>query len=154
LGISKISDLIAQAKARPGAISCAITGVGRLRHLTAELLQSRAEIKLLTVPYRGGPAHAISAVLTSRVGLILEGYCGMTGAGQSGSVEAIAVASEEPLAEFPGLPTVAETIPGFAATGWQVLVAPVGTPEQIIAKISDDLHKVVTDPDLKKKFAT
>jgi len=154
LGISKISDLIAQAKARPGAISCAVTGVGRLTHLTAELLQSRAEIKLLTVPYTGGPAHAISDVVSGRVGLIIEGYSGIAGAVQSGSVKAIAVASEEPLAEFPGLPTVAETIPGFAATGWQVLVAPVGTPEQIIAKISDDLRKVVTDPDLKKKFAT
>src|SRR5215469_1797534 len=64
-----------------------------------------------------------------------------------GSVKAITVASEEPLAEFPGLPTVAETIPGFSATGWQVLVAPVGTPEQIISKVSDDLRKVVTDPD-------
>jgi len=117
LGINKISDLIAQARARPGAISCAVTGVGRLTHLTAELLQSRADIKLLTVPYTGGPAHAISDVVSGRVGLIIEGYSGIAGAVQSGSVKAIAVASEEPLAEFPGLPTVAETFPGFSATG-------------------------------------
>src|SRR6516165_10202558 len=154
LGINKISDLIAQARARPGAISCAVTGVGRLTHLTAELLQSRADIKLLTVPYTGGPAHAISDVVSGRVGLIIEGYSGIAGAVQSGSVKAIAVASEEPLAEFPGLPTVAETIPGFAATGWQVLVAPVGTPQQIITKISEDLRKVVSDPDFKKTIAT
>ena len=154
LGIAKISDLIAQAKARPGAISCAVTGVGRLTHLTAELLQSRADIKLLTVPYTGGPAHAISDVVSGRVGLIIEGYSGIAGAVQSGSVKAIAVASEEPLAEFPGLPTVAETFPGFSATGWQVLVAPIGTPEHIIAKISEDLRKVVSDPDFKKTIAT
>ena len=49
---------------------------------------------------------------------------------------------------------MAETIPGFAATGWQVLVAPIGTPEKIIRKVSEDLRKVVTDPDLKKKIAT
>jgi tripartite-type tricarboxylate transporter receptor subunit TctC len=154
LGIGKISDLIAQAKARPGAISCAVTGVGRLTHLTAELLQSRADIKLLTVPYTGGPAHAISDVVAGRVGLIIEGYSGIAGAVQSGSVKAIAVASEEPLAEFPGLPTVAETIPGFSATGWQILVAPVGTPENIIAKISEDLRTVVSDRDFKKTIAT
>src|SRR5262245_11231668 len=153
LGISKISDLIAQAKARPGAISCAVTGVGRLTHLTAELLQSRAEIKLLTVPYTGGPAHAISDVVSGRVGLIIEGYSGIAGAVQSGSVKAIAVASEEPLAEFPGLPTVAETFPGFSATGWQILVAPVGTPQPIITKISEDLRKVASDPDFKKTIA-
>ena len=150
LGINKISDLIAQARARPGAISCAVTGVGRLTHLTAELLQSRADIKLLTVPYTGGPAHAISDVVSGRVGLIIEGYSGIAGAVQSGSVKAIAVASEEPLAEFPGLPTVAETFPGFSATGWQILVAPVGTPQPIITKISEDLREVVSDPDFKK----
>src|SRR5262245_37860019 len=79
LGINNISDLIAQARARPGAISCAVTGVGRLTHLTAELLQSRADIKLLTVPYTGGPAHAISDVVSGRVGLIIEGYSGIAG---------------------------------------------------------------------------
>ena len=153
LGINKISDLIAQARARPGAISCAVTGVGRLTHLTAELLQSRADIKLLTVPYTGGPAHAISDVVSGRVGLIIEGYSGIAGAVQSGSVKAIAVASEEPLAEFPGLPTVAEIFPGFSATGWQILVAPVGTPQPIITKISEDLRKVVSDLDFKKTIA-
>jgi tripartite-type tricarboxylate transporter receptor subunit TctC len=154
LGISKISDLIAQAKARPGAISCAVTGVGRLSHLTAELLQSWTDIKLLTIPYTGGPAHAISDVVSGRVGLFIEGYPAIAGAVESGSVKVVAVASHEPLAEFPGLPTVAQTMPGFSATGWQVLVAPVGTSETIIAKISEDLRKVVSDPDFKQAIAT
>src|SRR5262250_2490838 len=74
LGITKLSDLIARAKARPGEVSCAVTGIGRLTHLTAELLQSRAGIELLIVPYTGGPAHAISDVVSGRVGLIIEGY--------------------------------------------------------------------------------
>ena len=154
LRIGSISDLVAQAKARPGVMSCAVTGIGRLSHLTAELLQSRSDIKLLTVPYTGSPAQAVSDVVSGRVGLFVEGYSAVAGAIQSGSVKAIAVASQEPLAEFPGLPTVAETIPGFSATGWQVLVAPIGTSEQIIAKISEDLRKVVSDPDFKKTIAT
>ena len=154
LGISKISDLIAQAKARPGAISCAVTGIGRLSHLTVELLQRRTGIKLLTIPYPGGPAQAVSDVVSGRVGLFIEGYSAIAGTIQSGSVKAIAVGSEDPLAEFPALPTIAETIPGFSATGWQVLVAPVGTPQQIIDKISEDLRKVVTDPNFKKTIAS
>src|SRR5262249_44831241 len=104
-------------------------------------------------PYTGGPAHAISDVVSGRVGLIIEGYSGIAGAVQSSSGKTIAVASEEPLAEFPGLPPLAETFPGFSATGWQILVAPIGTPENIIAKISEDLRKVVTDPDFKKTIA-
>jgi tripartite-type tricarboxylate transporter receptor subunit TctC len=91
--------------------------------------------------------------VSGRVGLFIEGYSAIAGAIQSGSVKAIAVASEESLAEFRGLPTIAETIPGFSATGWQVLVAPVGTPQRIIDKISEDLRKVVTDPDFKKTIA-
>ena len=71
-------------------IPCAVTGIGQLTHLTAELLQDRAGIKLLIVPYTGGPAHAISDVVSGRVGLIIEGYSGIAGAVESGSVKAIA----------------------------------------------------------------
>lgn len=113
LGIKKLSDLIARAKAHPDEISCAVTSIGRLTHLTAELLHEQAGIKLLIVPYTGGPAHAISDVVSGRVGTVIEGHSGIAGAVQSGSVKAIAVASEKRLAEFPDVPTVAETIPGF-----------------------------------------
>jgi tripartite-type tricarboxylate transporter receptor subunit TctC len=63
------------------------------------------------------------------------------------------VASRQRLSQFPDLPTVAETIPGFAATGWQVLVAPLHTPAPIISKVSTDLAKVVSDPDFQKRLA-
>ena len=153
LGITRLSDLIARAKVRPGEISCAVTGIGRLTHLTAELLQSRAGVELLIVPYTGGPAQAIGDVISGRVDFIIEGYSGIAGAVQSGLVKAIAVASEKPLAEFPNLPTAAETLLGFSATGWQILVAPIGTPEGTIQKASEDLRSVVTDLDLQKKIA-
>ena len=124
LGISTLPELIALAKKRPGEIPYATTGVGRLTHLTGELLQHQAGIKLLLVPYTGGPAHAFGDVTTGRVAVIIEGYSGIAGAARSGSVKLIAVASAKRLAEFPDVPTVAETIPGFQATGWAVLVAP------------------------------
>ena len=153
LGITSLPDLIARAKKNPGEITYAVTGVGRLTHLTGELLQAKAGIKLLMVPYTGGPAHAFSDVLSGRVAFIIEGYSGIAGAIQSGSVNVIAVASARRLQEFPNLPTVAETIPGFQATGWQVLVAPLGTPDAIIGFVSQDLHKVVSDPELQKTIA-
>jgi tripartite-type tricarboxylate transporter receptor subunit TctC len=85
--------------------------------------------------------------------MIIEGYSGVAGAAQSGSVKLIAVASAKRLAQFPDLPTVAETIPGFRATGWAVLVAPLGTPEAIIKKASADLYKVTSEPELDQKLA-
>ena len=65
----------------------------------------------------------------------------------------IAVASRERLPQFPDLPTVSETIPDFTATGWQVLVAPLGTPQPIVDKVSVDLAKLMNDPEFKKKLA-
>src|SRR5215471_9957413 len=140
-------------KKAPGEITYATTGIGRLTHLTGELLQREAGIKLLLVPYTGGPSHAVTDVATGRVVMIIEGYSGVAGAARSGSIKLIAVASAKRLAEFPDVPTAAETIPGFQATGWAVLVAPIGTPEAIIDKVSEDLRKVTADPELQKKLA-
>jgi tripartite-type tricarboxylate transporter receptor subunit TctC len=92
-------------------------------------------------------------VTTGRVSMIIEGYSGIAGPVQSGAVKLIAVASAKRLPQFPDVPTVAETIPGFRATGWAILVAPVGTPEPIIAKVSDALHKVTAEPELETKLA-
>ncbi len=150
LGVSTLPELIALAKKQPGTISIAVTGVGRLTHLTGLLLQDRAGIQLLPVPYNGGPAAALSDVGAGRVSMIIEGYSGIVGAIKAGQVKVIAVAAAQRLPQFPDLPTVAETLPGFSATGWQVLVAPRGTPDAIINKVEADLAKVVSDPEFQK----
>jgi tripartite-type tricarboxylate transporter receptor subunit TctC len=150
LGVSTLPELIALAKKQPGTISIAVTGVGRLTHLTGLLLQDRAGIQLLPVPYNGGPAAALSDVGAGRVSMIIEGYSGIVGAIKAGQVKVIAVAAAQRLPQFPDLPTVAETLPGFSATGWQVLVAPRGTPDAIINKVEVDLAKVVSDPEFQK----
>ncbi len=152
LGINTLADLIARAKKEPGTISIAVTGVGRLTHLTGLLLQQRADIQLVPVPYQGGPAAAMADVGTNRVSMIIEGYSGIMGAVKAGQLKVIAVASRQRLPEFPDIPTVAETLPGFFATGWQVVVAPLGTPAPIIDKVSTDLFKVMSDPDLNKRL--
>jgi tripartite-type tricarboxylate transporter receptor subunit TctC len=152
LGINTLPELIARAKKEPGKISIAVTGVGRLTHLTGLLLQERAGISLLPVPYNGGPAAALGDVGSGRVSMIIEGYSGIVGAVKAGQVKIIAVASQERLPQFPDVPAVAETIPGFSASGWQVLVAPLGTPMPIISKASADLAKVTSDPDFKRRL--
>jgi tripartite-type tricarboxylate transporter receptor subunit TctC len=154
LGVSTLPQLIALAKKESGKISIAVTGVGRLTHLTGELLQQRAGFTLLTVPYTGGPATAFADLASGRVSVVIEGYAGIVGAVKSEAVKLIAVASSERLPEFPDLPTVAETIPDFAAAGWQVLAAPPGTPQPIINKVSVDLGKVESDPGFKNRLAT
>jgi tripartite-type tricarboxylate transporter receptor subunit TctC len=152
-GIATLADLIARAKEKPGELSYATTGRGRITHMTMELLQGRAGIKLQMVPYAGGPAQALNDVMSGRVPLIIEGYSGLAGGLQSGIIKGVAVAHPQRLPEFPDLPAVAETLPDFQAGGWNVLVAPVGTPEPIQRKVAVDLEKVLKESDFAGKLA-
>ena len=153
IGVQSLPELIALAKNKPDQLSYATTGRGRITHLTMELLQERAGIKLQMIPYTGGPTAAMSDVGTGRVAIVVEGYSGLAGGITSGLIKSIAVASLERLDDFKGLPTVAETLPGFVAGGWNVLLAPVGTPDAIIQKTSVDLRKALDDAEVKKRLA-
>jgi tripartite-type tricarboxylate transporter receptor subunit TctC len=153
LGVTTLPELIALAKQRPGEISYAATGVGRLTHLTGELLQDRTGIKLLLVPYSGGPSHALNDVLGGRIPVIIEAYGGIAGAVQSGAIKQIASGASKRLRAFPDLPTAAETLPGFNAVGWQALLAPVGTPDAIVRKVGKDLNAVLEQAEVQEQLA-
>ncbi|MGB6547921.1 MAG: tripartite tricarboxylate transporter substrate binding protein, partial [Xanthobacteraceae bacterium] len=151
-GITTLPQFIDRARKAPGTLSIAVSGIGRMTHLTGLLLQQKAGIKLIPVPYNGGPSAALSDVASGRVNMIIEGYPGIIGAVNAGQLKLVAVASPQRLPEFPDLQTVAETIPGFAAAGWLIVAAPVGTPRPIVDKVSTDLAKALNDPDVKKKL--
>jgi tripartite-type tricarboxylate transporter receptor subunit TctC len=152
-GINSIADLIARAKQKPGGISYAATGRGRLTHLTMELLQVRAGIQLQLVPYAGGPAQAMSDLVSGRVELVLDGYAGLAGAIKGDMIKGLAATSLERLPGFETLPTFAETVPDFFVGAWNVMLAPNGTPDAVIRKVHADLRKVLEDPDTQAKFA-
>lgn len=152
-GITSIADLIARAKARPNELSYASTGRGRLTHLTMELLQARAHVQLRLVPYAGGPAQALADVVADRVDLTLDAYAGLAGSAQSGMIKMLASTSMQRLPAMPDLPTVAETVPDFFVGAWQVMLAPLGTPDPIIRKANADLRTAVDDKEVLAKFA-
>ena len=154
LGVSTLPELIALAKQKPGELSYATTGRGRITHLTMELLQSRAGIKLQMIPYSGGPHAAMGDLATGRVQIVVEGYSGLAGAVTSGTIKGIAIAAHERLPGHNYLPTVAETLPGFLAGGWNVLLAPTGTPDAIIRKANADLRKALDDAALRDRLAS
>jgi tripartite-type tricarboxylate transporter receptor subunit TctC len=153
LGVKNLAELIEMAKQKPGQISYAVTGVGRLTHLLGELIQLRTGIKLQMVPYSGGSAQAFTDVIAGRIPVVIEGYTGMSGAFQSNTIMPLAVASPKRL---PGidLATVAETLPGVVASGWQAVVAPLGTPEAIINKASECLRVALEMPEVRDKLAS
>lgn len=151
LGATTLPEFIALAKKRPGALHYAASTRGSLPHLTVEALRERAGIDITFVPYSGS-ASALNDVVGGQIDLIVDGLSGLSGSIAGGSLRALAVASPQRLPNFPNLPTVAETIPGFSASGWLVMVAPTGTPEPVTQKIRQDLKSVLAQPDLQKRF--
>jgi tripartite-type tricarboxylate transporter receptor subunit TctC len=154
LGIKTLRELIELAKQKPGELSYAVTGVGRLTHLTGELLQLRTGIKLQMVPYSGNSAQAVADVYAGRIPIMIEGYTGLAPAIQSGQLVALAVGAGKRLPSVPDLPTISETVPGLIASGWQAVLTPNGTPEPIIAKASEGLRAALDMANVKEQLAT
>ncbi len=153
-GIKSLPELIEAAKKKPGEITYAVSGRGRQSHLTGELIERRTGIKLQMVPYSsGGPAQALTDLISGRVQMLIEGGPALIGSIQSGKLTAIAVGSETRLAEFPNLPAASETIPGFRSAGWLAMLAPNGTPDPIVKKVSDDLRVILTNPEVRARLA-
>jgi tripartite-type tricarboxylate transporter receptor subunit TctC len=152
LQVKTLPEFIAVAKKRPGELAYGTNGPGRLTHLTGELLQDRAGIKLLMVPYSGGTPQVLNDMMGKRIALALDSYSGVAGAIEAGNAIPLAVAAPKRMALRPDLPTVAETLPGYESEGWQVLVAPVGTPDAIVQKINAALVKALGDPGVDERL--
>src|SRR5438552_1555581 len=140
------ANVIRMAKEKPGEVSYAATGRGRLTHLTMLLLEQRAGIKLQLIPYAGGPAQAMNDVMSGRVPLVLDGYAGLAPAIKGDLIKGLASTALKRPPGFENLPTIAETIPNFFVVAWNVMPAPDGTPEPILRKVNADLRIVLDDP--------
>jgi tripartite-type tricarboxylate transporter receptor subunit TctC len=142
----------ALAKMETGKILYAGNTPGTLPALTGEMLRQRAGIDITFVPYPGFAA-GLTDLKGGRISVIIESLSALAGAIQDGSVKLLAVASDQRLQQFPDVATVAETLPGFQATGWLALLARAGTPDSIVQTLSSALRESLADPGLKTKFA-
>jgi tripartite-type tricarboxylate transporter receptor subunit TctC len=151
LGVDTLEQFIALARKRPGEILYAANNRGSFPHLAGEFFRSQTDIQLTFVPYPGAAA-GLNDVMGGRIPMIIEGPSALSGALQAGSIKALAVTSTARLPNFPDVPTVAETIPGFSVVAWFALMARAGTPESILRKVSQDLQSVLEQPAIKEKF--
>ena len=152
LGVNTLSELVAISRKRPNEILYGCFR-GSAPHLAAELFQARSGAKLKFVPYTG-TAQVVTDILGGTVSVVVESLPALAGPIKAGQLKALAVTSSKRLPEFPDVPTVAETLPGYEATGWFVLMAPAGTPDAIRDKISADLRTVLYQPNIREKFST
>jgi tripartite-type tricarboxylate transporter receptor subunit TctC len=146
-----LADLIAYLKQNPDKITSATQGNGTTSHLTSELFQLMAKVKLRNIPYRGS-APALQGLLAGDVDLMFDNLGVSLPLVQAGKLKLLAVASPKRLPALPNVPTIAETLPGFEAVAWYGIVAPPGTPKAIIAKINADVNEALRQPELQDKL--
>jgi tripartite-type tricarboxylate transporter receptor subunit TctC len=153
LPVKNVKDLIALAKARPGQLNYASTGNGSSPHLTAEMLKMQARIDAVHVPYKGTPL-AVTDLLTGQVSFMFANALSMLPHVNSGRLRALGVTSAKRNAATPQLPTMAESgLPGFESGTWFAVLAPAGTPREVVARLSAEIGKLTQHPDTREKLA-
>ncbi len=152
LPVESVKDLVALARARPGELTFSSSGTSGTGHLSGELFGALAGVKLVHVPYRGtGPATI--AVLSGEVTFGFGNLVALMPHVQAGRLRALAVTSAKRIRAAPQLPTVADAgLPGYEYVTWYGVLAPAGTPKEIIGKLNSELVKIVRQPEMQERL--
>jgi tripartite-type tricarboxylate transporter receptor subunit TctC len=148
-----VPEFIAYAKANPGKINMATVGPGSAQHLYGELFKLMAGVDLVPVHYHGA-APAITDLMGGQVQVMFDVIVSSIEYIRSGKLRALAVTTAQRQEVLPDVPTVGETIPGFEASGWQGLVAPIGTPAAVIEGLNKEINAALADPQFKARLAS
>jgi tripartite-type tricarboxylate transporter receptor subunit TctC len=151
LGVRSLQELIERAKAKPGSISYGTSGAGTVLHLSAELLKTMAKIDLVHVPYKGS-SPMLQDLVAGHLQMAIDNVPSALPHIRSGRLLALAVTPSKPVATLPNVPTMASVIPGYEAEAFFALVAPAGTPQPIITKLSAEIDKILHRPDVIERF--
>ncbi|WKA28266.1 Bug family tripartite tricarboxylate transporter substrate binding protein [Bradyrhizobium roseum] len=148
---SSVPELIAFLKGNSDRTICATQGNGTTSHLTSELFQAMAKVKLRHIPYRGS-APALQGLVAGEVDIMFDNLGVSLALAQAGKLKLLAVASSTRLPSMPNVPTIAETLPGFESVAWYGIVAPPKTPKDIVAKINADVNEALRRPEVQDHF--
>jgi tripartite-type tricarboxylate transporter receptor subunit TctC len=147
-----VAELIAYAKANPGKVTSATQGNGTTSHLTSEMFQMMAKVKVQHVPYRGS-APALNDLVAGSVDIMFDNLGVSLPLVKGGKLDLLAVATPKRMASLPDVPTIAETLPGFESAAWFAVVAPPKTPPAIINKINADMNEALRDRAILDRLA-
>jgi len=151
-GIESLPALIRRARSEPGRLEYASGGIGSTSHTAAARLFQRAGVRLVHIPYVGTSA-AVKDVLSGTVPILFTHMGTVASLVRGGRLRALAVTGSRRMADFPEIPTVAELgYPGFDITTWHGLVAPIGTPQEVISRLHDTLVRAVAQPEARAQL--
>ncbi len=152
LPVQNVNELIAYGKANPGKLTFASSGPGGAPHMSGELFGAMAGIDMLHVPYKGSTA-AHPDLLSGRVSLMFDTVAAINPQVASGKVRALAVTTTKRSAVAPQVPTMAEAgLPGYETSTWGGILAPAGTPPDVVAKLNAEINKALSAPDVRKRM--
>ena len=152
LPIHSVPELIAYAKANPGKLNFASSGVGSTLHVAGELFKMMAGVDIVHVPYRGG-APALIDLMSGRVQLMFDNVPTSLQFIKAGKLRPLAVTSAERAPVLPELPVVADFLPGYEASAWYGLAAPKGTPGAIVETLNREVNAILAQPDVRSQLA-
>jgi len=151
LPVTTIPEFIAYAKARPGQLSYASGGNGSSSHMSMELLKSMAGIDVVHVPYKGS-TPALTDVISGQDAVMSVNMPPAVPHVKSGRLRALAVTTRSRTPSMPDLPTVAESLPGYETVAWFGVLAPAGTPKDVVNRLSMEIAKIARSPDMRERF--
>jgi tripartite-type tricarboxylate transporter receptor subunit TctC len=151
LKAGSVSELVEYLRQNPEKVTAATQGIGTTSHLTAELFQVMAKVKLRSIPYRGS-SPALQGLLAGDVDLMFDNLGSSLPFVEAGNLKLLAVASPKRLPSLPDVPTIAETLPGFEAVAWYAIVAPPATPKSITDKINADVNEALRQPEMQDRL--
>jgi tripartite-type tricarboxylate transporter receptor subunit TctC len=149
--VSTVRELIAYAKANPGKVTVASSGIGSAPHIYWELFKSMAGVDMLHVPYRGG-GPALTDLLAGQVQIMFATLASAIEYVRSGRLRALGVTAERRLEALPHIPTMGEFVPGYEASGWMGIVAPKNTPDEIVNKLNGEINAELAEPKMKARI--
>jgi tripartite-type tricarboxylate transporter receptor subunit TctC len=153
LPVRNVKELVALARSRPGELLYGSFGVGNQTHLTTELFRLEAKLKMLHVPYKG-ETPSITELVGGQVALMFSPSAGVTPFVKSQRLRLLATAGEKRSAAFPDTPTMVESgFPGVISLGWGGMLAPAGTPADIVQKVQRDTARAVVAPEIAERLA-
>ena len=149
---SNVKELVALLKAKPDSLNFAVSGVGGANHLAGIDFAARTGVKWTYVPYKGG-SQAITDLMAGHAQVMFNGMLATYPAVKDGKLKAIAISSAKRFAAAPDVPTVSESgVPGFETGSWQGIVAPAGTPPEVVKKLHATVTAILASPDMKEKL--